>query len=679
MSKRLVVGIAMAAIPIIAIATSSTGVPKRDHKSVGKEDGSTATSISEENDISNDRLIHQTFDRVVGKKADSDADPKPLIEIQNMFASRSTTSIDSIDPFPVDDNFEEPNDIGDPYDRDIGKLWLVMVGVNDYSASRADGNAVQFADLKCAVNDVVGLTEAFVQVEIPTEQIISLHDNAGKDRLPTREHVVGALRVLAANESISPNDTLMFVFSGHGLNVNDTSHICLQDAIVRKSELGERVDVETEGTLQVNDLLDFMVDINAGTKILLSDACRNVSDGKKSNKVGAYNLSSVIKSMSNSDSGQNQVMIISSCLPGQISVERVMEEKAPSSLVAKDSDDAETESDAPVEEQAHGLFLGNLIAGLDGRAGFQFQGNHDDVLTMHELFQYASWTTIQEARNRSIRQDPFLESASSLVAQLVRIPDDMQERWQHAPITWEDELSLDQKTARKEMYPSALELLAQDREMAIDKISEAIELDPNHKNHYLLRRVANLMERNFVEAIEDSRQLEDPLKVRVQVAENSLLSLYRLNDQKQIQLAKTLANRSTLQIHAWSAADTTSGKEAAAYLFVSGFKGAEDKEFMPFDGWVKANELMVDRVATATVFHQEEQRVIHSPDSFRRTYSRPTYNQSYQRPAAAQFPRVQRAVQTYQNVETQINRANQILGGIPYAPRIPSLRGLIGI
>ncbi|MBW4696720.1 MAG: caspase family protein [Aphanocapsa lilacina HA4352-LM1] len=140
-----------------------------------------------------------------------------------------------------------------------GKLWLVLVGVNQYQ-DRA------LPPLRYCASDCQGIGEALLEATrtFPNKQLLWHHDFAVD--LPVRKAIDASLEQLVAEAS--PQDTVLFYFCGHGAidAQSRQAGLCLADT--RLEELG--------GTgLTMGRLLESLGRCRAAQQLVWLDACHS--------------------------------------------------------------------------------------------------------------------------------------------------------------------------------------------------------------------------------------------------------------------------------------------------------------------------------------------------------------------------------------------------------------------
>ncbi|MGV0027823.1 caspase family protein [Phormidesmis priestleyi] len=143
------------------------------------------------------------------------------------------------------------------------KLWMLLIGVNDYDDARLGA-------LKFATADCQGFAEALDQstVEFPEREIFS-HFGVASQKSLSRSAVDESLdRLLDPISGIKPQDTVLFYFAGHGVLERSTQklYLCLTST---------RLDQLSETGLDIQFLLQRLRDSGVGKQVIVLDACHS--------------------------------------------------------------------------------------------------------------------------------------------------------------------------------------------------------------------------------------------------------------------------------------------------------------------------------------------------------------------------------------------------------------------
>ena len=141
-----------------------------------------------------------------------------------------------------------------------GERYALLVGVSTY---RSDSG---FTALKYPESDMKRLAESLKEIGFQERNIRLMVQSAPDERFnPRRENILKELSLLMANKR--PNDTVMVVLSGHGLQKRgtDNSYFCPNDTNLKNIDTW--LDMET--------VFAQMKLCNAGGKLLIADCCRD--------------------------------------------------------------------------------------------------------------------------------------------------------------------------------------------------------------------------------------------------------------------------------------------------------------------------------------------------------------------------------------------------------------------
>ncbi|KYC40002.1 hypothetical protein WA1_29020 [Scytonema hofmannii PCC 7110] len=139
------------------------------------------------------------------------------------------------------------------------KLWLLLVGVNQYQDERLPNLNYSALDCQGLAKALVGATEHFPQKEIKI-----YHDFA--PQLPYLDTVRASLQEIST--AARPQDTILFYFSGHGIFVPNTyqTFLCLANT--------QKDDILNTG-LAIQELLQLLGKCPAQNQLVWLDACHS--------------------------------------------------------------------------------------------------------------------------------------------------------------------------------------------------------------------------------------------------------------------------------------------------------------------------------------------------------------------------------------------------------------------
>lgn len=247
--------------------------------------------------------------------------------------------------------------------------WALLVGVDTYQSR-------EISPLRYAVSDVKAMAQALKATgNFPANNIFLMTDKGSERDLATGTNIIWRLTWLAKN--MSAGDTLVFYFSGHGMEKDGQTYLLSYD-----SDIANDVTLK-RSAVRMSDLRDLTKLMKASRVISFMDACRNDPVAGKS--VGGSNALS--KGMAKdlalvSDTSERPNMMSAtfySCSPGERSWE--------------DS------------QNSHGYFSYYVVEGLLGKAA-----GPNGAVTINSLESYLA-KTVPDAVNRALgrQQVPWVK------------------------------------------------------------------------------------------------------------------------------------------------------------------------------------------------------------------------------------------------------------------------------
>lgn len=189
--------------------------------------------------------------------------------------------------------------------------WALLVGVNQYQSH-------EISPLKYAVADVKAVANALKAAgNFPADNVFVMTDAGSARDLATGTNIIWRLSWLAKN--MAKGDTLVFYFSGHGLEKDGNTYLLSFDSDIANSVTLKRSAIRMA---EIQELVKIMP---ASRVISFMDACRNDPTGGKS--VGGTNALTkgmardltLVSSNSAVESRMNATFF--SCSPGERSWE----------------------------------------------------------------------------------------------------------------------------------------------------------------------------------------------------------------------------------------------------------------------------------------------------------------------------------------------------------------------
>ena len=232
--------------------------------------------------------------------------------------------------------------------------YAIMVGIDSYD----DPNV---GKITCAVSDAEMIYSILIDPNLggfKKEQVILLTDKTQKK--PTRVNILRSLKEMLNKES----DTLLFYYTGHGIELNGQSYLVPRDV---------EADFPEDRGIPLSMIRDMLARSRAKSKVIIMDACHSgesaaISDETRMGKGYESFLMSQIPNM----------VILASASKNQIANEDAV--------------------------QGHGIFSLALAGGLSGEA----DTNRDGQVTTEELFPYVrDWVQKWVKDYNAPPQDPF--------------------------------------------------------------------------------------------------------------------------------------------------------------------------------------------------------------------------------------------------------------------------------
>lgn len=264
--------------------------------------------------------------------------------------------------------------------------WALLVGINDYA---------EINDLNYCRRDIEILGERMIAAGYPESNVTLLHDGAKQSLYqPFRANIQHHLQAML--KAAGPEDLVLFVFSGHGLEAGGSSYLCPIEA---------QLDNPEDTLLALEDVYQQLRSCQARQKVLLIDACRNDPrpGGEKSLEQATPQTEGFARSLENPPEG---IVVFSSCRPDQVSVED--------------------------DKMGHGVFLHFILEGMRGEAD-RHTGNGDGQISLFELYRYTDTRTRAfVARTRDLLQTPVLRgelTADFQLGDVVSREKEVKEAW----------------------------------------------------------------------------------------------------------------------------------------------------------------------------------------------------------------------------------------------------------
>lgn len=250
-----------------------------------------------------------------------------------------------------------------------GNKWALIVGINRYSDAEGINN------LRFAVADAHLLAQALISAPkgFPAKNVVLMTDDSPEENLkPTRNQIIAQLTAWLALPA--EEDTVLFYFSGHGLEADGKTYLLPSDAKVSNPVLT---------AIPLSYVYEQMRACKAKKKIVILDACHSGA-GK--------DIATMSQAMARElESGQGLVTL-ASCDVDERSYEWA--------------------------EKEHGAFTYFLVEALQGVA----DRDNDGLLWASEVNHYVWNETRRWAGRRGLKQTPRYHSDLSGEITLAAVP-----------------------------------------------------------------------------------------------------------------------------------------------------------------------------------------------------------------------------------------------------------------
>jgi len=230
-------------------------------------------------------------------------------------------------------------------EKEHGKIWAIVIGINRYQNTRK---------LKYAVNDASAF-KSYLQeyLDIPEDNIFYLTDqNATKDNI---ESLLGT----QVKRIASMDDTVIIFYAGHGAVETDPSNPDGDGFEKYLLPYGANLKDLYTTSISMDDIKKIFRRIRAERLIFIADTCYSGASGGRTMLASKTRATLSEKFFERISKGKGRV-IISACSANEIS---------------KEDDSLE-----------HGVFTYYLLKGLKGGADF----DGDGIITVSELFGFLS-------------------------------------------------------------------------------------------------------------------------------------------------------------------------------------------------------------------------------------------------------------------------------------------------
>ena len=159
----------------------------------------------------------------------------------------------------------------DKWKKKIGKLFVIAIGINEYKA--------ETGNLNNCCTDAQSIFETF-----KSKEYFSMDDNSilvtSDTKNTDRQNILDSIN--ACEKFIDESTNIIFYYSGHGCNINDTFHFWVTD-----SESPE------QNVISINDITEILSNMNKGkykSITILIDACQEQINHSKNLGKQSYNF-----------------------------------------------------------------------------------------------------------------------------------------------------------------------------------------------------------------------------------------------------------------------------------------------------------------------------------------------------------------------------------------------------
>ncbi|PHR95729.1 MAG: hypothetical protein COA78_29615 [Blastopirellula sp.] len=215
--------------------------------------------------------------------------------------------------------------------------WAILIGVDDYSIAR---------DLRYCGADQIALREHLIASGFPEDQVVLMTTNV-RENQPNKLNIEKQLaRVLG---QVKENDMVVFAFSGHGVQIGETSYLCPSDAKLN----------DDTSMLSLNKIYAQINRARASLRLVIVDACRDLPECCTPRTVEEIKDANRSLSRSLSQEIPEGIIQFTSCSAGEQAQEH--------------------------PDLGHGVFMYYFLKGLQGDADV----NNDNQVSLTELYLYS--------------------------------------------------------------------------------------------------------------------------------------------------------------------------------------------------------------------------------------------------------------------------------------------------
>jgi hypothetical protein len=506
---------------------------------------------------------------------------------------------------------------------EAGNRYAVLVGVNHYQDEAA------LEPLKYAASDAKSLADVLCRRGYEAHRIETLTTGG---EVPTRERILNALKNVVKHPLLQPDDSVVFMFAGHGFNSNGESYICPSDFDAKHPE---------SSGISVAEVAELLAAAPAGAKCVMLDACRNEVVSEANSE---FNLLTGLKKMQLSAGADSQgIMFFSSCLAGQQSYE-----------------------DPQLER---GVFMNFVIEGIAGKA--DHSGNFDGSVSAFELIDYTSRKTYDFVLPKyDARQRPWFDSHSTSDICIAEIPseDRLVLEKELGSVTRVSPLQqLQRQQAEEDLYDALALLAGGNYDLALKRATGSIDRDGENYMARRLRALVYMLMGNknqqaahdyYGKAVDDMLAVSSQLRIVVPQTQSPLAIMDGSNTLAELNAGDVILVKKIEKFgnHHWllvTGVDRIEEGESSRFVSIAALHGKPG-------GYVQLAPLAIPEASAAQMTNA--------------AMSKQLYKQglglSSGTAASQPLQKIQRGINTYNTVSTIVNEAT---GGRASMPTIPSL------
>jgi len=272
---------------------------------------------------------------------------------------------------------------------EFGNLWAIVVGVNRYRDPK-------IRPLRFAVADAEAIQDVFSsRKRMPHRDVIPMLYTDNSEKKPTQRNIFKGFAFV--REHARREDTVLFFFSGHGVEVNGRSYLLPCDV---DTEIIDRT------AISLGDINEELARTKAARQVVILDACHSGGPLITGN---SFTAKGVDIGIANPKEEQRTAKLARLALQAIANAE--------GRIVLSSSKAGEVSYEYP--EKGHGVFTYYLVKGLKGEADQDSNG----YITVSEAYRYVYNSVVRWSREHKRRQTPSMEAKTSGEVVLTINPD----------------------------------------------------------------------------------------------------------------------------------------------------------------------------------------------------------------------------------------------------------------